>query len=472
MTKKLIHHIKRELTLAKQQSEDLVRAKDNLVKIMNGEHVSIDDHKDKGADILASSPIHLDIPLIHPDQLVQDDASNVKSITSPHPILTRMETARPQSSLISPQFPDDVGEDYVFYSAAESDALTTLHNRVMTLEHLLKQERLARINAEANIDHFETEQSVPLSSSFSSDCTIRNDDHNQDDESLENVNSQLTRLQNNMSDLKMQVDAYRKRAETAEMERDQVRQTMGDMMEERRRTLTDEDRLFPHIDDTDDAPNNDRQRRDNNDNRPDSKGNRRSRDRGRTILASPSPSPSRSKTESQTEIQSNKDGNNDDIIATPITAIPGRQRENDTLRPGLSPSRAMPIPMPLDVLLRRAGVSFSSSHLSSTDSIITKQQARALQKVLAHEIGDVDDVDDIIDIDTNTKEESKEDITKEEKSNMSSMEKTIKLDDQQQNIVKWDNLSYHGIPHACALTTLLVGLAMMRWLGAPIIKEK
>lgn len=297
-----------------------------------------------------------------------------------HPMLQRADTARPFSS--DGEHGNHTQALFVLTHElkAAKDQIPNLQDRVKLLEQQLKEERTARVNAEERayqLEHGPRKDSAePTRADSMADSAKKDGEESStigtihEEHSLSDLQIQLDRLQANMSDMKQQMEAYRRRAESAESQRDEARQSLAEMIEEKRARLSEAEK--------------------------DGFDLKLSRTRSR---------------ESGVNFAAIKSEGTPDFL---------EDANGHTIRP-MAPNRTLAV----TALLERAGV-------ENQGKPITRQQAVSLQRILRKEL-------------------------------------LVSADDGEgvegQGQVKWDSLGYHGIPHAAALTTVVLGLVVMRWLN-------
>lgn len=284
---------------------------------------------------------------------------------------------------------------------AAKEQIPSLQERVKALEQQLRDERTLRETAEERAHQLEhgsgkrdngTTDRV-ADADFVDRLVASIGDTTLPAYPIADLSSHLQRLQANMSDMKQQMEAYRRRAEIAESQRDEARQSLADMVEQKRERLQQGD-----------SPASLRMKR------------TRSRD-------------------SQTADQDNlhiksEPGVDGKHFLQGLDSIDGAN--GHTVRP--APPR-----IPLTTLLDKAGLDYSTK--TAFGRPLTRQQAVSLQAVLRREMQLAPDETDA--------------------------EGALVIGGRE--VLRWNadgaGLAYHGIPHACALTTVVVGLVVMRWLN-------
>ncbi|KAF2150336.1 hypothetical protein K461DRAFT_295625 [Myriangium duriaei CBS 260.36] len=365
-TEHIVKRLNRELNLARQQSQDIDRARSTLDSMLEGKPEPEVLNEKKAAEKSASESPHKskismngfpEPPAPPPSQPLPEKPDISRALNDPaiQPLLMRSDTARP------PNLEGDHGDQtralfvLTHELKAAKDQIPNLEDRVKLLEQQLREERTARVNAEERayqLEHGPRKDSAEPTMADSMTEIKPVEPSNDDHLVLSDLQAQLERLQANMADMKTTMESYRRRAELAEGERDEARQTLAEMVEEKRTRLENELTV--------------------------KRGRTASRDRDARLV----------KEEGGEEKEELLNGH--------------------TIRPS---HRAMA----LTTLLEKAG-------LDGEGRVVTKQQAVCLQRVLKRELG------------------GEEEKRREE----------------------W---AYHGIPHAAAVTTVIVGLVVMRWLN-------
>lgn len=381
-TEQLVKRLNRELNLARQQSQDIDRARQTLDGLLAG---SIDPEvfaeKIANRDELGSpqkSKISMngfsEPPAPPPSQPLPEKPDLGRAMNDPiiQPFLQRSDTARPQMA----EGGHSEHTQALFLLSHElktaKDQIPNLQDRVKMLEQQLREERTARVNAEERayqLEHGPRKDSAEPTMTESMAEEVKSGDSagldltqtaRPEDLSLTDLQTQLERLQATMVDMKQQMEAYRRRAESAESQRDEVRQSLAELIEEKRQRLDADEGNY-----------------------------------GLKLTRT------RSRDQHPRDAKSAGSGGED---ANGYTIRPFHMR-----------------PLAVTTLLEKAGVDHGKP--------ITKQQAASLQRILRKELLVEDD------------------------------------DAGVAATVRWETLSYHGIPHACAVTTVIVGLVVMKWMN-------
>ena len=354
-----------ELSLARQQSRDIDRAK-RCLEGLTDEGMKSDEKEDRHSperDFKRSpsqfydSKRFSDPPAPPPQQPLPEKPDVARALADPviQPLLRRADTARPNSWAGGSPTRADHSEALLVLTRElkmAKDQIPSLEDRVRLLEQQLSSERNAREVAE--------ERASQLEVGARKDSAHPSREGSEYGESLADpygtstapdLRAQLDRMNALMHDMKQLMESYRRRADSAEQDRDSARKSLADMVEEKRRVL-------------------------------------------------------------------NGSGSPDD--RTKDMRSPDHQENKTSLRPAnghaVGPAATATIFLP--TLLARAGL--------NTTEPLTKQQALTLQRLLGQE--------------------------------------TVKSD-VGGGRTSTSQLPYHGVPHACALTTVVLGLALMHYLN-------
>ena len=344
------------------------RASSNLTSLLEGKPI-LDV---QGSALPANNPavrVSLDVdgfpqpPAPPPSQPLPEKPDVGRILENPliQPMLQRTNTAKPGISSGTPG--DQMQALFVLTHElkAAKDQIPDLQSRVQFLEQQLREEREARANAEERAYQLEQgsrkDSAEPAAKQAGPEHDVNTDSVSlgagKGDDRLGTLQSQLDRLQANMVDMKQQMEAYRRRAESAETQRDEARQSLAEMIEDKRSRMDAE--LAP--------------------------------------LSS---------------LKLSRD-------STSLDSDASRLLEGSANGHTIRPSQIRPVA--LTILLEKAGV--------DGDKPLTPRQAAKLQRVLRQE---------------------------------------MLADDSTVVGARQVGLSYHGIPHAAAFTTVVVGLVVMGWL--------
>ena len=238
------------MKLAVQQSQDLARARQSIEAMLGGKVESPTKDSKPNSEKSRPSPIksksdlkaHFSEPPAPPPSAPLPEKPDVaRALADPliQPLLRRSDTAKPPSASSSPTRTDHSGDILRLCEELKlaKGELSNQNERMKNLEDELAQERTARESAEQRAQKLEQgERRDSPRDSFSSD---RVDSDITESETLDKAHPdlqlQLDRLRASMDEMKQQMEAYRKRAETSEAERDEVRQTLAEMVEQRRK---------------------------------------------------------------------------------------------------------------------------------------------------------------------------------------------------------------------------------------------
>ncbi|KAI4819822.1 hypothetical protein E4T44_10389, partial [Aureobasidium sp. EXF-8845] len=250
-TETIVKRLNRELSLAKKQSSDLARSKSCLEGLLAA------DTKGKQDKSLRSSPLKqqksdskpsailFEPPAPPPQAPLPEKPDVAKALADPviQPLLMRSETARPILAPNGSPTRADHSQALLILThelKLAKDQIPSLEDRVRNLEEALKQERNARETAEERALLLESSQ-TPTDGDDDEDNSSaeqQNDSAKSDDSpkgETSDLQAQLDRLRAATEDMKMQMEAYRRRAETAESQRDDAHQTLAEMVEQKRK---------------------------------------------------------------------------------------------------------------------------------------------------------------------------------------------------------------------------------------------
>lgn len=187
-------------------------------------------------------------PAPPPQQPLPEKPDVAKALADPviQPLLLRADTTRPNmASNGSPTRPDHSQALLILTQELKlaKDQIPSLEDRVKILETELQNERCARENAEERAQKLETasqadsmdplgSEPIPIPGSAGSETDAQT---RSVEEESPNLQIQLDRLRATMDEMKQHMEAYRRRAEIAESERDEVRQTLAEMVEQKRK---------------------------------------------------------------------------------------------------------------------------------------------------------------------------------------------------------------------------------------------
>ncbi|TIA23722.1 hypothetical protein D6C81_02800 [Aureobasidium pullulans] len=246
-TETIVKRLNRELSLAKKQSSDLARSKSCLEGLLAADDKTKQDKstrpspgKQQKSD--SKPPVMFEPPAPPPQAPLPEKPDVAKTLADPaiQPLLMRSETARPILAPNGSPTRADHSQALLILThelKLAKDQIPSLVNRVKGLEEQLKQERNARESAEERASLLESSQKTSedqedASSNAQQDESPK-DEPVQDD--TPNLQSQLDRLRAAMDDMKTQMEAYRRRAETAESQRDDAHRSLAEMVEQKRK---------------------------------------------------------------------------------------------------------------------------------------------------------------------------------------------------------------------------------------------
>ena len=239
-----------EMKLAMQQSQDLARARKCIEAMLGGEGKPSEKEPKKNSEKARPSPIKnksdlkaqfSDPPAPPPQAPLPEKPDVARALADPliQPLLRRAESTRPSSANSSPTRTDHSGDILRLCEELKlaKGELSSQAERMKGLESQLALERLARESAESRALRFESSDRTEASSDAAEE-EEKHDSPRSNDESATSdppdLQIQLERLQISMDEMKQQMEAYRMRAETAEVERDEARKTLAELVEQKR----------------------------------------------------------------------------------------------------------------------------------------------------------------------------------------------------------------------------------------------
>lgn len=235
-----------------QQSQDLARARQSIEAMLGGKVESPTKETKSGSEkSTRPSPIksksdpkaHFSEPPAPPPSAPLPEKPDVaKALADPliQPLLRRSDTAKPTSVDSSPTRRDHSSDILRLCEELKlaKGQLSNQSERMKSLEDELAQERTARESAEERAQRLEQGERKDSSREVGSNESIETAESVEKDVSVEsapNLQIQLDRLRTTMDEMKQQMETYRQRAEKAEAERDEARQTLAEMVERKRK---------------------------------------------------------------------------------------------------------------------------------------------------------------------------------------------------------------------------------------------
>lgn len=228
------------MKLAKQQSEDLARARQCLDALLHGKSF---EKKTSPTKVKNDLKAHFTDPPAPPPQAPLPEKPDVaKALADPmiQPLLRRTDTARPGSTSNSPVRTDHSGDILRLCEELKlaKGEISSQTEKMRNLESQLAQERTARESAEERASRLESSKKegeaekteAPKPRSFFSSLSSGTSD----------LTAQIARLQSTVDEMKQQMEQYRRRAEIAETERDEARQTLAELVEAKRSANAEE----------------------------------------------------------------------------------------------------------------------------------------------------------------------------------------------------------------------------------------
>lgn len=227
-----------------QQSQDLARARQMIDHMLGGKAEASAKDSKSNSEKIRPSPTkskldlksHFSEPPAPPPQVPLPEKPDVaQALADPviRPLLRRDETFMPQAASSSPTRPDHSSDILRLCEELKlaKGELSTQSERMKSLESELQQERTARESAEERALRFERRDSPAKDS----ESEMQPEDRPISPTSPPDLHFQLERLRTSMDEMKLQMESYRQRAEIAESERDEARQTLADMIEQKRK---------------------------------------------------------------------------------------------------------------------------------------------------------------------------------------------------------------------------------------------
>lgn len=245
----IVKKLNAELKLADQQSKDLERARHAIDLMLSGKvdmskEAKFGSEKEKARPSPTKSKTDLkahfsEPPAPPPSAPLPEKPDVARALADPmiQPLLRRSETARPGSEMNSPTKADHSSDILKLCEELKlaKGELNLKSERMKSLEDELAQERHARESAEERARGLEKgERRDSPRDSYESDRSLTETQDNEDG-GVPSLQLQLDRLRNTMDEMKQTMEAFRQRAETAEVERDEARQTLAEMVEQRRK---------------------------------------------------------------------------------------------------------------------------------------------------------------------------------------------------------------------------------------------
>lgn len=234
-----------------QQSQDLKRAKQSIDAMLNGKVESPTKDSKPSSEKSRPSPsksktdlkAHFSEPPAPPPSAPLPEKPDVaRALADPviQPLLRRNDTYRPPIETGSPTKIDHTSDILRLCEELKlaKGELTNQSERMKSLEDALAQERTARESAEERAHRAEQgERRDSPRDSFSSDSGDLKDFNTKDAEhdAAPDLQAQLDRLRATMDEMKTQMESYRRRAEVAEGDRDEARQSLAALVEQKRK---------------------------------------------------------------------------------------------------------------------------------------------------------------------------------------------------------------------------------------------
>ena len=239
------------MKLAMQQSQDLKRAKQSIDAMLSGKVESPTKDSKPSSEKSRPSPTksktdlkaHFSEPPAPPPSVPLPEKPDVaRALADPiiQPLLRRNDTYRPPIESTSPTKIDHSSDILRLCEELKlaKGELSNQNEKMKTLEDALAQERTARESAEERAQRAEQgdrrdspRDSFSAASGETMDIISKDAGYG----TPPDLQTQLNRLRTTMDEMKTQMESYRQRAETAEGERDEVRQSLAEMIEQKRK---------------------------------------------------------------------------------------------------------------------------------------------------------------------------------------------------------------------------------------------
>lgn len=249
------------MKLALQQQEDLKRARQSIEAMLSGKIESPPEKEPKSksnSEKSRPSPIksktdlkaHFSEPPAPPPSAPLPEKPDVtRALADPliQPLLRRSDTARPPSASSSPTRMDHSSDILRLCEELKlaKGELSNQSERMKNLETELAHERTARESAEERAQRLEQRRDSPRDSFSGELAAIETKDLQSTTDNPPDLQVQLDRLKSSMDEMKLTMESYRQRAENAESERDEARQSLADLIEQKRRENTDANTVRP-----------------------------------------------------------------------------------------------------------------------------------------------------------------------------------------------------------------------------------
>lgn len=247
----IVKKLNAELKLAEQQSKDLERARNAIDLMLTGKvdmtkETKFGSEKEKTRPSPTKSKTDLkahfsEPPAPPPSAPLPEKPDVARALADPliQPLLRRSDTARPGSELNSPTKADHSSDILKLCEELKlaKGELNLKSERMKSLEDELAQERHARESAEERARGLEKgeRRDSPRDSYDANRPLSTAETQVGEDAGPPTLQLQLDRLRTTMDEMRQTMEAYRQRAETAEVERDEARQSLAEMVEQKRK---------------------------------------------------------------------------------------------------------------------------------------------------------------------------------------------------------------------------------------------
>lgn len=242
------------MKLAQQQSAEIARARQVIENMLGGKiepPVPVLEKK-SNSEKARPSPnkskldlkAHFSEPPAPPPQAPLPEKPDVaRALADPiiQPLLRRSDTARPPSTSGSPTRTDHSGDILRLCEELKlaKGELSSQSERMKNLESELAQERTARESAEERAQRLEQGDRRDSPTNDGHPSAENSPGPQTNNHTAPDLQAQLDRLRSSMDEMKQQMEAYRRRAESAEAERDEARSSLAELVEQKRKENAD-----------------------------------------------------------------------------------------------------------------------------------------------------------------------------------------------------------------------------------------
>ena len=239
------------MKFAMQQAQDMARARQLLDHMVGGKVESPSkpsSEKSRPSPIKSRSDLkaHFSEPPAPPPQAPLPEKPDVaRALADPliRPLLRRDNTFLPTSASSSPTRTDHSSDILRLCEELKlaKGELSSQSERMKRLEIELAQERTARESAEERAKERAQRLERRDSPTKDGERDAQVDDDPVSPTSPPDLQAQLDSLRASMDEMKIQMESYRQRAESAESERNEARQSLAEMVEQKRNENAEQD---------------------------------------------------------------------------------------------------------------------------------------------------------------------------------------------------------------------------------------